>query len=150
MSGPFRWRSRKRIPHSERTMLRRIKPMNRFEASAIHFALSRVVAATTFSLIRLVWYPGPLFTAAGGVKLFALIAGVDVTLGPLLTLVVFVPGKWGLRFDLTVIATLQACALAYGCHVLFASRPVYLIFVKDRFELVRAEEVADADLAKAA
>src|SRR6185312_15947567 len=60
-----------------------------------------------------------------------------------------VPGKWGLRFDLTVIATLQVCALVYGCHVLFASRPVYLIFVKDRFELVRAEEVNGADLAKA-
>lgn len=130
-------------------MLQRIKPMNRFEAAAIHFALSLVIAATTFSLIRLVWYPGPLFTAAGGFRLFALIAGVDVTLGPLLTLVVFVPGKWGLRFDLIVIATLQVGALAYGSHVLFKSRPVYLTFVKDRFELVRAEEMADRDLAKA-
>src|SRR6185437_15284425 len=127
----------------------RIQPMNRFEAGAIHFALSLVVAATTFTLIRFFWYPGPLFTGAGGVKLFALIAGVDVTLGPLLTLVVFVPGKWGLRFDLAVIATLQVSALAYGSHVLFKSRPVYVTFVKDRFELVRAEEIDSGDLAKA-
>jgi hypothetical protein len=131
-------------------MLVHIDPRNRFEAAAIHFALSLLVAVVTFTLIRLVWFPGPLFSSAGGLKLFALIAGVDVTLGPLLTLTVYVPGKWGLRFDLIVIATLQVGALIYGSHVLFESRPVYIAFVKDRFELVRAEEVADADLAKAA
>jgi hypothetical protein len=73
-----------------------------------------------------------------------------VTLGPLITLIIFKPGKWGLRFDLTVIGVLQVAALVYGLHAIAESRPVYITFVKDRFELVRAGELADADVAEGA
>ena len=33
--------------------------------------------------------------------------------------------------------------------MLFESRPAYIVFVKDRFELVRANEITDEELAKA-
>ena len=39
---------------------------------------------------------------------------VDVTLGPLITLIIFKPGKKGLLFDLVVIGMMQSAALA-GC-----------------------------------
>ena len=120
----------------------------RLKAGGIHFALSATVAALVFAMIALVWYPGGLLEGAGGLELFLLVAGVDITLGPLLTSIVFVPGKKGLAFDLVVIATLQVAALIYGMHVLFDARPAYIVFVKDRFEVARANEIEDADLAK--
>jgi hypothetical protein len=100
--------------------------------------------------VRFLWYPGALFEVAGGLDLLLLIICVDVTLGPLITLIVFKPGKWGLKFDLTVIAILQVAALAYGLYSIAESRPVYITFVKDRFELVRAGELDEADIAQAA
>lgn len=123
--------------------------MNRWRAAPIHLALSAVVAATIFAIAYLVWYPGAMYDAAGGRDLFLLIAGVDVTLGPLVTLIIYVPGKRGLKMDLAIIAVVQLSALAYGTHVLFEARPVWIVFVKDRFEIARANQIADAERAKA-
>jgi hypothetical protein len=128
--------------------MRKLPRLNRFKAALLHLAISAVVAAATFTVIYFLWFPGELFKAAGGLKLFFLIAGVDVTLGPLLTLVVFVPGKKGLRFDLTVIGLLQVAGLAYGVSVLAEARPAYIVFVKDRFELARANYITPEALEK--
>jgi hypothetical protein len=114
----------------------------------VHFALSVLIAALVFAAIYFVWYPGALFGSAGGRDLFTLIAGVDVVIGPLITLIIFVPGKRGLAFDLVVIALLQLAALSYGTWVLYESRPAWIVFVKDRFELVRANHILDAARSK--
>ena len=123
---------------------------HRLRAGLIHLSLSAAIAALVFLPIYFVWYPDVLYEHAGGRDLFLLIVSVDVTLGPLITTIVFVPGKWGLKFDLAVIGLLQAAALAYGVYVLFESRPVNIVFVKDRFELVRANEYPEGELEKAA
>ncbi len=123
--------------------------MNRYQASLTHVALSAIVAVAIFLPIYFVWFPDTLFEGAGGRELFFLITGVDVVLGPLITLVVFKSGKRGLKFDLAVIGILQAAALAYGVAMLFESRPVFIVFVKDRFELVRASQISDERLSKA-
>jgi hypothetical protein len=123
----------------------------RVKAALIHLALSAAVAAAVFFPIYFYWYPDVLFESAGGRDLFLLIVGVDVTLGPLITLIIFKPGKWGLVFDLVVIAIMQTAALAYGVYVLFDSRPVHIAFVKDRFEIVRANgfPAGELELARA-
>jgi hypothetical protein len=121
----------------------------RIRAALIHLALSAAIAALVFLPIYFYWYPDVLFQMAGGRDLFVLIVSVDVTIGPLITLVIYVPGKRGLLFDLVVIAILQTSALAYGVWVLFESRPVYIAFVKDRFELARANGFPEGELAKA-
>ena len=113
----------------------------RARAGGIHLALSALIATTVFLAIYVYWYPDVLFELAGGRQLFLLIASVDVTIGPLITFIIFVPGKRGLVFDLAVIAFMQMAALTYGVYVLFESRPAYIVFVKDRFELVRANQV---------
>jgi len=117
------------------------RAMTRWGAAGVHLGLSFLVASTVFAIIYFVWYPGVLFESAGGRTLFMLIACVDVTIGPLLTGVVFKPGKKGLVFDLAVIAVVQAASLAYGAWVLFESRPAYIVFTRDRFDLVRANEL---------
>jgi len=123
--------------------------LTRWQAAPIHLAISATIAAAVFAVCYFIWYPGALFDTAGGRDLFLLIACVDVTVGPLITLIIFVPGKRGLRFDLWVIAIVQLAALCYGTYVLFESRPVWIVFVKDRFELVRANDIRDEERAKA-
>ena len=121
----------------------------RVRAALIHLAISAAVAGAVFLPIYFFWYPDVLFESAGGRDLFFLIVGVDVTLGPLITLIIFKPGKWGLKFDLVVIGIVQTAALSYGVYVLFESRPVYIAFVKDRYEIVRANGFPEGELEKA-
>lgn len=123
--------------------------VSRWRAAAIHVGLSAIIAMLALAAIRLVWYPGVLFSAAGGLKLFLLIAGVDVATGPLMTLIIFRQGKKGLAFDLAAIAVLQVAALSYGVWVLYESRPAWIVFTVDRFELVRANDVLPEERAKA-
>ncbi|MEO8304848.1 MAG: TfpX/TfpZ family type IV pilin accessory protein [Betaproteobacteria bacterium] len=121
--------------------------LNRSKAALIHLGISAAIGAAVITLMLFVWYPRPYFTAMGGETLMLLLVGVDVVIGPLITLVVFDPAKKNLRFDLAVIALLQVAALAYGCQVMFNSRPVYNIFVVDRFEVVAANRIDEVSLA---
>lgn len=108
-----------------------------------------MVAAALLALFWLVWYPAPLFRAVGGLEIFLILLGIDVILGPLLTLVVFKTGKKTLKFDLAVIALVQVAALAYGVYTLLAGRPVYVASLGDGFKLVQANEVEPQELAVA-
>lgn len=123
--------------------------MSRWKAAALHLCISAVVAALASGLLLGIWYPPPYFHAGGAGTLLALVVGVDVTIGPLLTLLVFKSGKRGLKFDLTVIGMLQAAALVYGFSVLVHSRPVFMVAAVDRFVVVAAEDIAPTDLRKA-
>lgn len=123
--------------------------MSRWKAATLHLCISAVVAAVACGLLLGIWYPPPYFHAGGAGKLLALVVGVDISIGPLLTLLVFKSGKRGLKFDLTVIGVLQAAALVYGFGVLVHSRPVFMVAAVDRFVVVAAEDIAPADLRKA-
>ena len=123
--------------------------LNRWKAFALHLALSAAIAGMVVTLMLVVWYPPPYFAAMGGDALILILIGVDVVIGPLITLIIFDPKKKGLRFDLAVIAALQLAALAYGGSVMFQARPVYNVFVTDRFEVVAANAVDTESLAKA-
>jgi len=124
--------------------------MKRWKAFAIHLGISATIGTVVVSTMLLVWYPGPFFTAMGGNDLVLILLGVDVVLGPLITLIVFNPGKGArlLRMDLAIIGTLQAMALAYGVYVIAEVRPVYMVFTVDRFDLVAASDLKDEELAR--
>lgn len=122
--------------------------LNRWQAAAIHLTISALIAATVVTVMLALWYPQPYFDAMGGMGLLKILVGVDVTIGPLLTLIIFDRRKKGLRFDLSVIALLQIVALVYGVWIMFETRPVYSVFVKDRFEVVPADQLDPADLAE--
>ena len=101
------------------------------------------------ALIFGVWYPPPYSHAVGADQLVLLLLGVDVVLGPLLTLVVFKSGKKSLRFDLSVIALLQVCAFLYGMSIVVRARPAFIVGRVDRFVIVSANDLDADDLAKA-
>jgi hypothetical protein len=123
--------------------------LNRWKASAIHLALSAAIGISVIALMLALWYPQHYFAAMGGDTLIMLLIGVDVVIGPLITLIIFDPKKKNLRFDLAVIALLQLTALVYGCSVMFKARPVFNVFVVDRFEVIAANAVDEESLEKA-
>jgi hypothetical protein len=125
------------------------RAFSRWQAAGTHLLISILIAAVAIAVMLGVWYPGPLFEAAGGTGMLYILVGVDVILGPLLTLIVFKSGKRGMKFDLTMIGLVQVAALIYGAHIVFLARPAFMVFVKDRFELATAVELDPAELAAA-
>lgn len=125
------------------------KKVTRWQASGLHLLISIAIGAGVLTLMLTVWYPWPLFEAMGGSGLLLLLCGVDVVLGPLITLIVFRQGKRGMKFDLAVIATVQLAALLYGTHVVYLARPAFIVFVKDQFEVAIAAELEPGQLARA-
>jgi hypothetical protein len=123
--------------------------MTRWKASAIHFAVSFAILASIFAIVLWRWYPPALFGMAKAGTLLSVLAGVDLVLGPLLTLLIYRHGKKGLKFDLTFIAIVQIAALSFGLHTLWESRPAYIVGTSDRFHLVFANEIDPPSAEKA-
>lgn len=121
----------------------------RLKAFLYHLLGSTIIAFFVIGLVFFVWYPSPLHSATGVTAIFLLLLIVDVVLGPLLTLLVFKPGKKSLAFDLSVIILLQLSALTYGLYTVAEGRPAWLVFSVDRFELVRVNEIDNRNLANA-
>ncbi len=122
--------------------------MSRFKAAALHFLISLALVFTIIVLMLTLWFPNAYFELMGGKVLIYLIAGVDIFLGPLLTLAVFRTGKKGLKFDLACIAMLQVAAMSYGLYVMFAARPIFTVFNKDAFYVASLVDIVPSELAK--
>jgi hypothetical protein len=125
--------------------------MTRLKAFYIHLGISASIAASVIALMLLLWYAPPFFSALGGKHVLLILLGVDVTVGPLITLIIFNPlkSRRALTFDLSVIALLQISALIYGMSVVFQARPVFVVFSRDSFDLVTANMLSKEDIAKA-
>lgn len=107
----------------------------------MHLLVSATVVGAVLAIVFLIWYPDYLFALSGAISPILVMVGVDVTLGPLLTFVVFKPGKPGLKFDLAVIFAVQAIALVYASVTLFNARPHFLVFAEDSYAAVAAVAV---------
>jgi hypothetical protein len=123
--------------------------MSRWKASFIHLLISILVVGSVAAYIVYFWYPPALIHMAKADRLLMLIGGVDLVVGPLLTLIVYKFGKPKLKMDLGIIALIQIIFLSYGLYTIWNSRPVFLVAVPDRFELVFANEITDKRLAAA-
>jgi hypothetical protein len=124
--------------------------MNRWKAAGVHLSISVVLAALVGSLLYFVWFPSPYFVAAGAGGLILLLMGVDVGIGPLITLLVVNRHKARklVLLDLSIIGVLQIIAFGYGLHVIVNARPVFIVAEVDRLVIVSAQDLSDADLAK--
>ncbi len=100
-----------------------------------HMAISISALTILMILILTQWYPRYLFWTEGAYFALATLIGVDIVLGPALTLVVAKESKpkRELLMDLSLIAAFQIAAFGYGSYVLFAERPIVLP-VAGRFE----------------
>ena len=120
-------------------------------AFGIHFIATALLAAAAAAIIFLVWYPHPFEFMVRGLELFTLVVGCDLALGPLLSLVVFNRSKTKLALivDYTAIAIVQISGLVYGVYNVAESRPVYIVYSVDRYEVVAARDLTEAELAAA-
>jgi hypothetical protein len=101
-----------------------------------------MTAGLVLLLVFLVWYPAPYFRVAGAREVLVMVIFADLVLGPLLTLILFKPGKAGLWFDVVCISVLKVGALVYGVGLLFAERPAYAVFAKDRVTVLSHKDVS--------
>jgi hypothetical protein len=111
---------------------------NRYQAFAVHMAISLVIFFILLVCITQYWYPGILFDTGNGWKAVGIIISIDLILGPLLTLIVFNHNKSSLKFDLWVIALIQTAALVYGTWTIHQTRPVALAFINTSFMTISA------------
>lgn len=119
---------------------------NRYQAFAVHMAISLVLFFILLVCITQYWYPGILFDTGNGWKAISMIVGIDLILGPLLTLVVFNPKKSSLKFDLSVIAIVQTAALIYGTWTIHQTRPIAIAFINTSFMTIFANSELSNDL----
>jgi hypothetical protein len=123
--------------------------MSRTRAFLIHLAVSALVVAAAAAIVLLAWYPQPYFTAVGAWDVARTQLVVFLAAGPLLTLILFKPGKRGLKIDVVLVVLVQLAALGYGLTVLYRDRPHFVVFAVDRFYLLGARDVAPEPLAAA-
>jgi hypothetical protein len=123
----------------------------KFVAMGVHFVATAVLAGIAAALIFLVWFPTPFQSMVGGTELFLLVVGCDLALGPLLSLVIYNSRKSRrqLVMDYTVVGAVQIAALVYGVLIVADVRPAYVAYFTDRFEIVLAGDIREAELAAA-
>ncbi len=118
--------------------------ISRFQAFAIHLLISAFILTSFLSIVFFVWYPQPFFTTEGLMQIVWVLLGIDIVLGPTLTLLIFKPGKPGLKRDLSIIATVQIVFFIYGAHTIFIERPAFaVIYNTDKFEVIPVSDMQD-------
>ncbi len=120
--------------------------MSRFSAFGIHLGLSFIVFIGLAYLVLFHWYPDFFFTTDGGWRGMRIIIFVDLVLGPALTLVVYKHGKPGLRTDLTLIGAVQISCLLAGTWIVYAERPLAIVYNDSRFSVMSADDYTEAGL----
>lgn len=112
----------------------------KLKAFGFHLTVSAVILLILLTIIFLFWFPHELIFA-GGIDGLKILVSVDMVLGPLLTLIVFNRQKASLRFDLTVIATIQFVCMAGGLWIIYNERPVAQVIADDGIHLISASEL---------
>lgn len=107
---------------------------SRWAAFAIHLGISVALLLILLGIIFFLWFPYDLIFA-GGIEGLKILLGVDLILGPLLTLIVFNKAKKSLKFDLSVIAALQLSCLVAGLWLIYNERPIAQVLADDGIHL---------------
>jgi len=123
----------------------------RSKAFGLHLAGSALALTCVLGSLYFGWYRWPGWYLTGASHVALLLTGIDVVLGPLLTLIIANPRKprRELARDIGMIVLVQVSALTYGAHTLWAGRPLYYTFSNDRLELVQASEISPDEVALA-
>lgn len=123
-----------------------LKDISRKQAFLTHLGFSLLVFITVLYFIVFHWYPQPFFSTDGGWQGVQLLTTVDIVLGPVLTLIIFKPGKKGLKTDIVIIATIQFLALFSGLYVIHNERPVAKVFQDGNFYIVTGYDMTERNI----
>lgn len=123
--------------------------MTRWKAASLHTLPTLLLTALVAAIVLPLWHPWGLYRISGVLPLLGGLAGALLAAGPLLTLIVTQAGKKSLHMDLAVIMLLQIVVLGFGLHLLWHTRPAFVVASDTRFAVVLANEITDDDLARA-
>lgn len=104
-----------------------------------------VLSIITFATLSW-WNPKPYMGAEGGGPVLMVFILVVIVVGPVLTLLLYKPGKKGLLLDMMLIGIFQITAIVFGTYTLYEKRPVFLVFAVDRFILVSKDDIDTSKL----
>ncbi|MCU7833111.1 MAG: hypothetical protein KZQ56_11090, partial [gamma proteobacterium symbiont of Lucinoma myriamae] len=113
----------------------------KLNAFFIHLLISGIIIGSFFALVFFIWYPSPYQYLEGVEQVTFIILLVDLILGPIMTFILYRPGKKGLVGDIILIALIQSGAFFYGATVIYGERPVYITFSYDQFKSVLAKNL---------
>lgn len=118
---------------------------NRWQAFLAHLAASLVVLGVLVVVVVFVWFPGALINSGGwqGIKL---IAGVDLVLGPLITLIVYSPQKKSLSRDMAIVLFIQVSCLLAGTYTVYKQSPALLVLSDEGLHVIKQRDLDEVDL----
>jgi hypothetical protein len=115
----------------------------RLKAFGLHLAASASALSLILGLLYLGWYHWPGWRLTDVTPVVTVLIGVDLVLGPLMTLII-ANGKKSRREltrDVGIIVAVQLCALIYGSTALWNGRPLYYAFSESELQLVQAYDI---------
>jgi len=115
--------------------------MSKSRAALTHLKPILLLIAVLAALIFWIWYPYPFWQFGKSGKFALTLILTAACIGPALTWVVYKKGKWGLVFDLWVIALVQLVAVGWGTMSLYQNRPFFMVYTLDRFEVLSKRDV---------
>jgi hypothetical protein len=120
----------------------------RLKAFGLHLLFSALVLSLVLGALYWGWYRWPGWYMTHARPVAAMILGVDLALGPMLTFLIASPRKRlrELARDVTIIVIVQITALGYGAVTLWRGRPLYYAFSVDRLQLVQASDLDAAEI----
>ncbi|VAW56104.1 hypothetical protein MNBD_GAMMA07-2790 [hydrothermal vent metagenome] len=115
----------------------------RIKAFSIHLLLSVSAISVFLYFVYFIWYPFPFDYFYTPFDVLKIVLGVDLVLGPLLTLVLYdiKKQKSELRKDIAIVVLIQLMAFMWGVHVTYSTRPVFLIFSNAKFYMFAKDEL---------
>lgn len=122
----------------------------KIKAFLIHLFAASITATLCYALIK-TWYPTPYYEILHGKEILTLAIIIDLTIGPLVTLILFNPknSKKELLATIAIATTLQITALSYGLYKAAFSRPLFLAFEGDKFRIVSRPDINKSELSRA-
>jgi hypothetical protein len=123
----------------------------RLKACGLHLLGSAAALSLVWGILYLGWYHWPGWYLDDVLSVVGVMAGIDLALGPTLTLIIANAAKSRreLTRDIGVIVIVQLVALVYGGTALWGGRPLYYTFSMDRLEMVRASDLDPDQIAQA-
>lgn len=123
----------------------------RLKAFGTHLLCSAVALTLVLGALYLGWYHWPGWHLTEALHVVVVMVGVDVVVGPLITLIIANARKprRELARDIAIIVAVQLVALGYGATTLWHGRPLYYAFSVNMLQVVQASDI-DPEAARVA
>lgn len=101
-----------------------------------HLLFSLFLLSISLVLVFVYWYQYPFFIAEGVSRVYFILLGIDLIIGPVLTFFIYKKNIVKFYFDLCCILLIQLIFFTYGLYTIHQGRVAWLVFVVDDIELV--------------